>query len=92
MVISVYLLFGVTWSFLYDLIYQIQPMAFSLNGAASTLVALGHPVFPMLRYFSFITLSTIGYGNISPVALQARYDALAEVSQGSSISRFSSRD
>ena len=27
MAISVYLLFGVTWSFLYDVIYQIQPMA-----------------------------------------------------------------
>ena len=78
MAISVYLLFGVTWSFLYDVIYQIQPMAFSLNGAASALVVPGHPVFPVLGYFSFITLTTVGYGDISPVTLQARYAALAE--------------
>jgi uncharacterized membrane protein len=78
MAISVYLLFGVTWSFLYDVIYQIQPTAFSLNGAASALAAPGHPVFPVLGYFSFITLTTIGYGDIAPVTLQARYAALAE--------------
>jgi hypothetical protein len=78
MAISVYLLFGVTWSFLYDVIYQIQPMAFSLNGAASALVAPGHPVFPVLGYFSFITLTTVGYGDIAPLTLQARYTALAE--------------
>jgi len=78
MAISVYLLFGATWSFLYDIIYQLQPMAFSLNGAVSPLVAHGHPVFPVLGYFSFITLTTVGYGDIAPVTLQARYAALAE--------------
>jgi hypothetical protein len=46
MAILVYLLLGVTWSFLYDIIYQLQPTAFSLNGAASALVAPGHP--PMI--------------------------------------------
>jgi len=78
MAISVYMLFGVTWSFLYDMIYQLQPMAFSLNGTASALVSQGHPVFPVLGYFSFITLSTVGYGDIAPLTLQARYAALAE--------------
>jgi hypothetical protein len=78
MAISVYLLLGVTWSFLYDIIYQLQPTAFSLNGAASALVAPGHPIFPVLGYFSFITLTTVGYGDIAPVTLQARYAALVE--------------
>jgi uncharacterized membrane protein len=78
MAISVYLLFGATWSFLYDMIYQLQPTAFSLNGTASALVAPGHPVFPVLGYFSFITLTTVGYGDIAPLTLQARYAALAE--------------
>jgi len=78
MAISVYLLLGATWSFLYDIIYQLQPTAFSLNGAASALAAPGHPIFPVLGYFSFITLTTVGYGDIAPVTLQARYAALAE--------------
>lgn len=78
MAISVYLLFGVTWSFLYDIIYQLQPTAFTLNGTASALVPPGHPIFPVLGYFSFITLTTVGYGDIAPVTLPARYAAFAE--------------
>jgi len=78
MAISVYLLLGFTWSLLYDVIYQLQPNAFALNGTASALVAPGHPIFPVLGYFSFITLTTIGYGDIAPVTLQARYAALVE--------------
>jgi hypothetical protein len=39
------LLFGVTWSFLYDIIFQLQPMAFSLNGAASALAAQDRRLF-----------------------------------------------
>ncbi len=33
--ISVYLLFGVTWSMLYEVICQLRAQAFSLNGSAS---------------------------------------------------------
>jgi len=78
MSISVYLLLGAAWSFLYDVIYQLQPTAFTLNGTATALIAPGHPIFPVLAYFSYITLTTIGYGDIAPVTLQARYAALAE--------------
>ena len=35
-------------------------------------------VFPVLIYFSLTTLSTIGFGDITPVSLQARYAAVAE--------------
>ena len=43
----------------------------------------GHPtelqhVFPILGYFSLTTLSTIGFGDITPLTLQARYAAVAE--------------
>jgi voltage-gated potassium channel len=78
MSISVYLLFGLTWSFLYDVIYQLQPHAFAFNGTASPLVSPGEKVFPVLAYFSFVTLTTIGYGDITPLTLQARYAAIAE--------------
>lgn len=41
MAISVYLLLGLTWSFLYDVIYQLQPLAFSING--TPLYCFGRP-------------------------------------------------
>jgi hypothetical protein len=34
--------------------------------------------FPILGYFSLTTLSTIGFGDITPLTLQARYAAVAE--------------
>ncbi len=34
--------------------------------------------FPIFIYFSLTTLSTIGFGDITPVTLQARYSAVAE--------------
>jgi voltage-gated potassium channel len=42
-----------------------------------------HPVavrylFPVLGYFSLTTLSTIGFGDITPLTLQARYAAVGE--------------
>jgi len=34
--------------------------------------------FPLLLYFSLTTLSTIGFGDITPLTLPARYAAVAE--------------
>lgn len=51
---------------------------FSLNGSASSLIPRGHLVFPMLAYFSFITLTAVGDVDISPLTLQARYAACSE--------------
>jgi voltage-gated potassium channel len=77
MSISVYLLFGVTWGMLYAVIFELHPDAFSLGGAP---LQASNPqqLFPVFVYFSFTTLSTIGYGDIAPVTLQARYAAVAE--------------
>lgn len=81
MSISVYLLFGLTWGVLYILIFLLQPNAFSL-GNASTAVSGGpaglQSLFPVFIYFSLTTISTIGFGDITPLTLQARYAAVAE--------------
>jgi Ion channel len=76
MAISVYLLLGFTWAFLYAVMFQLHPDSF--GGVAS-----GHSneflhIFPILGYFSLTTLSTIGFGDITPLTLQARYAAVAE--------------
>lgn len=79
MSISVYLLIGLTWGVLYIVLYYLQPNAFSFGGSGSP---SSHPeatqIFPVLVYFSLTTLSTVGFGDITPVSLQARYAAVAE--------------
>jgi Ion channel len=77
MAISVYLLLGFTWALFYILLHHVQPLAFNL-GSSPTPITSEQQVFPVLVYFSLTTLSTIGFGDITPVSLQARYAAVAE--------------
>jgi len=76
MSISIYLLMGLTWGVFYIVLYYLQPHAFSFGGSTG-LPSVGE-VFPVLVYFSLTTLSTIGFGDITPITLQARYAAVAE--------------
>ena len=79
--ISVYLLIGMTWGLLYIVLFQCQDAAFSFGPSADLSVVPSrshHLVFPVLIYFSLTTLSTIGFGDITPLTLQARYAAVAE--------------
>jgi voltage-gated potassium channel len=79
MSVSVYLLMGLAWGLLYIVLFQIQPDAFNLAGPPTpTRAADVQPLFPTFVYFSLTTLSTIGFGDITPVSLQARYAAVAE--------------
>jgi voltage-gated potassium channel len=75
MSISVYLLFGLTFGLFYIVLQEIQPHAFSFSGAAPP---SDQQLIPVLIYFSLTTLSTIGFGDITPITLQARYSAVAE--------------
>src|SRR5262245_11700006 len=75
MSVSVYLMLGVTWGLLYILIFLEQPGSFRFPEADE--VTLWH-TFPVFIYFILTTLSTIGYGDIMPVTLLARYAAVAE--------------
>ena len=79
MAVSVYLLFGFAWALLYAIIYQRHPEAFSgiVTGTQIRPTEFQH-LFPIFGYFSLTTLSTIGFGDITPLTLQARYAAVAE--------------
>jgi voltage-gated potassium channel len=79
MAVSVYLLMGFSWAFLYAVMYQRHPESFGGLAAVQPgqLIEVQH-IFPILGYFSLTTLSTIGFGDITPVTLQARYAAVAE--------------
>jgi hypothetical protein len=61
--IAAYLLFGITWSLLYGLLDQILPNAFSLTAGADAFTPERQEI---LTYFSFVTLTTVGYGDITP--------------------------
>jgi voltage-gated potassium channel len=77
MSISIYLLIGLTWGLLYAVIFERHPAAFSFGGSPAPTEAR-HNIFPILIYFSLTTLSTIGFGDITPMTLPARYAAVAE--------------
>jgi voltage-gated potassium channel len=79
MAISVYLLLGFTCGLFYIVLHHVQPLAFNFGSPpAPNAGADEQKIFPVLIYFSLTTLSTIGFGDITPVTLQARYAAVAE--------------
>ena len=63
--ICVYLLLGVIWSLAYAIIAVTTPGAFRAPEEITAGLAGGSHAF---IYFSFVTLTTLGYGDISPVA------------------------
>jgi len=79
MAVSVYLLVGFTFALLYAIMFQRHPDSFAgiVTGNAVPPTEFQH-FFPIFGYFSLTTLSTIGFGDITPVTLQARYAAVAE--------------
>lgn len=71
----VYLLIGVVWAVLYSLIEYGSPGSFAVSQAALALDVRngsGYEAFATLEYFSFVTLTTLGYGDITPVSPTAR--------------------
>jgi len=77
--ISAYLMLGLMWTMAYWLVDQLTPGgAFSFNTNAGKQSMNGFNAF----YFSFITLSTVGYGDITPVSRIARWLAALEAMTG----------
>jgi hypothetical protein len=68
--IVVYLLLGALWALLYQLLFLSIPQAFRFPEDFTA----GHPdaLLRHFMYFSFITLTTTGYGDITPVHPVAR--------------------
>jgi len=77
--ISAYLMLGLMWTMAYWLVDQLTPEgAFSFNTNAGSHSMNGFNAF----YFSFVTLSTVGYGDITPVSKVARMLAAMEAMTG----------
>jgi hypothetical protein len=73
--LSGYLLLGVLWTFAYTLTAQLVPGSFAINAGPDSGRALNAY---SAMYFSFITLCTVGYGDILPVSHVARMLASLE--------------
>ena len=77
--IAAYLMLGLMWTVAYWLVDQLTPGgAFSFNTNRGGQSINGFTGF----YFSFITLSTVGYGDITPVSRFARWLAALEAMTG----------
>jgi hypothetical protein len=61
--VNVYLMIGIGFAFVYGLIEHLQPGSFT--GLEELASAPGQVAY--FLYFSFITISTLGYGDISPI-------------------------
>jgi hypothetical protein len=71
--VAAYLLLGLIWAYAYRLLEILRPGAFSGVGAGETAA---------LTYYSFVTLTTMGYGDVLPVHPLARSLATLEAVVG----------
>jgi hypothetical protein len=75
--VCVYLLLGVIWSIAYSVLEYMQP------GSFKGLTELVSPASDLdWIYFSFVTITTLGYGDITPLTQTARSLAVAEAIVG----------
>ena len=73
--ICVYVLIGVLWGTLYAIVDVLDPAAFPAAATDSELLA-------RFVYFSMVTLTTLGYGDIVPLSALARGLAIVEATIG----------
>ncbi len=75
--IALYLILGFIWAILYTLLIQMFPEAISGPVAENWTEALS-----TMTYFSFVTLTTLGYGDISPTTPLAEVLVILEAVTG----------
>jgi hypothetical protein len=71
-----YILLGAIWVMFYTVVVAFDPHAFSVP------ILNDEDAFHTLGYFSYVTLTTLGYGDISPVSNVARNLAVLEALTG----------
>lgn len=69
---SGYLLTGVAFGHIFSFIERVDPTAFTAPDNARMQMRQDDERYFMLTYFSFVTLTTVGYGEITPASEFAR--------------------
>jgi hypothetical protein len=77
--LSVYLMIGLVWAMLHFGLESIQPGSYNgLNKGGGYAGGLGSA----FNYYSFVTLTTLGYGDVTPVSAAARSLSYVEALMG----------
>ena len=63
--VIIYLLMALMWSFVYMVLETMVPGSFNLPGAKAEVAQF------VFLYYSFVTITTLGYGDITPATHQA---------------------
>jgi len=72
--VAVYLMLGLIWAGAYSLVFLCDPTSFDLGPSMEGMVDLeAIQIQGMSRfiYFSFVTMTTVGYGDITPQSVAA---------------------
>jgi len=80
--VTVYLSLGLVWTFPYALIELFQPGAFELPHRAVGDGVVRPGILSDFLYFSYVSLTTVGYGDIVPVSKPARTLSILEAITG----------
>ena len=80
--ICVFLLIEVSWALWYGFVDSLEEQAFSISREEmQTGPGTGYLPIEML-YFSMVTLTTLGYGDITPITTAAKISAVLEATVG----------
>jgi len=80
--LCVYLLLGVFWANIYALISALNPEAFSFPVVQGDPSLIRQHYSVMALYYSFVTMTTLGYGEIVPLSPVARMCAVSQAVMG----------
>jgi voltage-gated potassium channel Kch len=77
--LCIYMLLGIAFAFVHDLLDQLDPGC--ISGLEDVASEGGHRL-SALMYYSFVTLTTLGYGDMAPLSPTARNFAVVEALLG----------
>lgn len=73
-----YLFLGLAWAVIFSLIEDFRPGSFEISPSLISVDGLDSSLRQVLTYFSFVTLTTIGYGDVLPTSPTTRTCAWIE--------------
>lgn len=65
--VCLYFFIAIIWSFIYFATYNHLENSFTFSAALKNQLELGEDQISVFSYFSFVTMTTLGYGDITPV-------------------------